>query len=191
MIRISLPISEEEVRKLNVGDEVLLSGRVVTARDMAHKYMVEKKPPHLRQVLSGSVIYHCGPVVRESGGKYEIVAAGPTTSIREEPYESEVIAFYAVRGIIGKGGMGPQTSEALRRYGAVYFSATGGLAVVLADAVKAVEDVYMLKEFGVPEAMWVLNVEDFPVVVTMDSHGRSIHKEILQKSRGVFEKLIA
>jgi fumarate hydratase subunit beta len=190
MIRVNLPVSEEEIRKLNVGDQVLLSGRIMTARDMAHKYMVEKKPAYLREVLNGSVIYHCGPVVSEAGGKYHLVAAGPTTSIREEPYQGQVIAEYKIRGVIGKGGMGPRTREALQKYGAVYFSATGGLAAVLAGAVKSVENVYMLKEFGVPEAMWVLNVEGFPVVVTMDSHGRSVHDEILEKSRAVFEKLI-
>jgi fumarate hydratase class I len=191
MIRISLPASEEEVRNLRVGDEVVLSGRILTARDMAHKYMVEKKPAQLRELLSGSVIYHCGPVVEKEKGKYRIVAAGPTTSIREEPYESEVIGSYGVRGIIGKGGMGPRTQEALRKYGAVYFSATGGLAVVLADAVKEVENVLMLEEFGVPEAMWVLKVEDMPVLVTMDSHGRSLHDEVLKESRATFEKLMS
>ncbi len=191
MIRIDLPASEDDVRKLKVGDEVLLTGRIMTARDMAHKYIVESKPRYLHDVLNGSVIYHCGPVVKQARGKYEIVAAGPTTSIREEPYQGEVIALYKVRGVIGKGGMGPRTVQALQKYGAVYFSATGGLAAVLADAVKSVENVYMLEEFGVPEAMWVLNVEDLPVVVTMDSHGRSLHKGILEQSRAVFEKLIA
>lgn len=189
MIRISLPVSEEEVRKLRVGDNALLSGRIVTARDMAHKYMVEKKPPYLGEILNGSVIYHCGPVVKKDKGKYRIVSAGPTTSIREEPYEAEIIAHYGVRGIIGKGGMGPRTREALQKDGAVYFSATGGLAVVLAEAVKEVENVYMLEEFGVPEAMWVLKVEDFPVVVTMDSHGRNLHEEVLKESRAAFERV--
>lgn len=191
MIRISLPVSANEIRKLKVGDEALLSGRIVTARDMAHKYMVEKQPAFLHEVLNGSVIYHCGPIVKQARGKYEIVSAGPTTSIREEPYQGKIIRLYKVRGVIGKGGMGPQTSQALQKHGAVYFSATGGLAAVLADAIKNVEDVYMLKEFGVPEALWVLNVENLPLVVTMDSHGRSLHKEILETSRGVFEKLIA
>ncbi len=191
MIRIHLPVSEDEIRELRVGDEVLLSGRMMTARDMAHKYMVEKKPAFLSEILNGSVIYHCGPVVREVDGNYEFVAAGPTTSAREEPYQGEVIAFYKVMGIIGKGGMGPKTREALQRYGAVYFSATGGLGTVLADAVKEVENVYMLEEFGVPEAMWVIRVEDFPVVVTMDSHGGSIHDEVLDKSRAAFEKFVS
>jgi fumarate hydratase subunit beta len=191
MIRISLPVSANEIRKLKVGDEVFLSGRILTARDMAHKYMVEKKPAYLHEVLNGSVIYHCGPIVKQARGKYEIVSAGPTTSIREEPYQGKVIRFYKVRGVIGKGGMGPQTSQALQKHGAVYFSATGGLAAVLADAIKNVENVYMLKEFGVPEALWVLNVEDLPLVVTMDSHGRSLHDEILETSREAFEKLIA
>ena len=191
MIRISLPVSANEIRKLKVGDEVLLSGRIVTARDMAHKYMVEEKPAFLHEVLNGSVIYHCGPIVKQARGKYEIVSAGPTTSIREEPYQGKVIRLYKVRGVIGKGGMGPHTSQALQKHGAVYFSATGGLAAVLADTIKNVENVYMLKEFGVPEALWVLNVEDLPLVVTMDSHGRSLHDEILETSREVFEKLIA
>lgn len=191
MIRINLPVSEEEIRKLKVGDEVLLNGRIMTARDAAHKYMVEEKPSYLREVLNGSVIYHCGPVVRKVKGKYEFVAAGPTTSIREEPYQGKVIAQYGVRGIIGKGGMGPRTLEALQKHGAVYFSATGGLAAVLADAVKEVETVYMLDEFGVPEAMWVLQVEELPVIVTMDSHGKSLHDEVQSKSQAAFEKLIS
>jgi len=190
MIRIDLPASEQDMRRLKVGDEVVLNGRVVTARDMAHKYMVEKKPGYLRDVLNGSVIYHCGPVVRKARGKYEFVAAGPTTSIREEPYQGQVIAEYGVRGVIGKGGMGPKTLEALQKYGAVYFSATGGLAAVLANAVEEVETVYMLEEFGVPEAMWVLRVADFPVMVTMDSHGRSLHDEVVRATRAAFEKLL-
>jgi fumarate hydratase class I len=191
MIRIELPVSEKDIRKLNVGDEVLLSGRIMTARDMAHKYMVEEKPAYLRDVLNGSVIYHCGPIVKHVRGQYEIVAAGPTTSIREEPYEHTVIRLYNVRGVIGKGGMGPQTSQALRECGAVYFAATGGAAAVLADAVEKVESVFKLEEFGVPEAMWVLHVRDLPLVVTMDSHGESLHKEVLDRSRAVFENLTA
>lgn len=190
MIRISLPASEEDMRTLRVGDEVFLNGRVVTARDMAHKYMVERKPEYLRDVLCGCVLYHCGPVVRKTKRGYEFVAAGPTTSIREEPYQGQVIAEYGVRGVIGKGGMGPKTSEALKKYGAVYFSATGGLAAMLANAVEEVETVYMLKEFGVPEAMWVLRVADFPVMVTMDSHGRSLHDEVAEASQEAFEKLL-
>lgn len=191
MIRINLPASEKDMRNLKVGDEVSLRGRMVTARDMAHKYLVEKKPEYLREVLKGSVIYHCGPVVRKTKRGYEFVAAGPTTSIREEPYQGQVIAEYGVRGVIGKGGMGPKTLEALRKYGAVYFSATGGLAAVLANAVEEVETVYMLKEFGIPEAMWVLRVVDFPVMVTMDSHGRSLHDEVVKASQEAFEKLLA
>jgi fumarate hydratase subunit beta len=190
MIRVNLPALEDDIRKLKVGDAVLLTGRIMTARDMAHKYMSEKKPGYLHEILNGSAIYHCGPVVRKMRGKYHFVAAGPTTSIREEPYQSELIAHYNLRGVIGKGGMGQRTLQALQEYGAVYFSATGGLAAVLAGAVKRVECVYMLEEFGVPEAMWVLNVEDFPVVVTMDSHGRSLHDQIAKKSRRAFQNLI-
>lgn len=190
MIQINLPASEQDMRKLRVGDEVFLSGRIVTARDMAHKYLVEKKPEYLREVLRGSVIYHCGPVVRMMKHGYQFVAAGPTTSIREEPYQGQVIAEYGVRGVIGKGGMGPKTLDALTKYGAVYFGATGGLAAVLANAVEQVETVYMLKEFGVPEAMWVLRVADFPVMVTMDSHGRSLHDEVAKASQEALNKLL-
>lgn len=190
MIQINLPVSEQDMRNLRVGDEVFLSGRMVTARDMAHKYLVEKKPESLREVLRGSVIYHCGPVVRKTKHGYQFVAAGPTTSIREEPYQGQVIAEYGVRGVIGKGGMGPKTLDALKTYGAVYFSATGGLAAVLANAVEQVETVYMLKEFGVPEAMWVLRVANFPVMVTMDSHGRSLHDEVAKASQEAFNKLL-
>lgn len=188
--RIDLPVSEEEIRKLRVGDEVRLYGRIVTGRDMAHKYMVEKRPDWLRPVLEGTVIYHCGPVMRQRGGKWEAVAAGPTTSAREEPYQGTVIGEYKVRGVIGKGGMGPKTLAALKEHGAVYLHATGGLATVLADAVKSVPEVHLLKEFGVPECFWVFEVEDFPAVVTMDSHGGSLHAEIRAASEAAAAKLI-
>jgi fumarate hydratase subunit beta len=191
MIRIDLPVSEAKIRELSVGDEVLLNGRLMTARDMAHKYLVETRPDFLREVLAGSILYHCGPIVKKLGNKYEFVAAGPTTSIREEPYQGEVIAEYGVRGIIGKGGMGPRTLDALKRFGAVYLSAVGGLAAVLAGAVKEVEKVYMLEEFGTPEAMWVVRVEDFPAVVTMDSRGRSLHEEIQNLSEAAYKKLVS
>ncbi len=189
MIKLTLPISEEEIRKLKTGDEVSIWGTLVTARDAAHKYMIEKKPEYLHKVLNGSIIYHCGPIVKQEGKKYTIVSAGPTTSIREEPYQAEVIRLYSVRGVIGKGGMGRKTLDACRNYGAVYLSATGGLAAVLANAIKDVEDVFMLKEFGIPEAMWVVRVEDFPAVVTMDSHGKSLHEEILEISKKAAAKL--
>jgi len=189
-IKLKTPISEEEIRKLKVGDEVLLSGIIVTARDQAHKLMVEKKPDFIRPYLEGSVIYHCGPVVRkEPDGSWTFVSAGPTTSIREEPYQADVICEYRVRGVIGKGGMGPKTLEGLKKCGAVYFHAVGGAGTLIANSVKRVVDVFMLEEFGTPEAFWVIEVEDLPLVVTMDSHGKSMHEEVLEKSREKFLEL--
>ena len=182
-IKINLPVSEEEIRKLKIGDEVLLNGTMVTARDQAHKLMVEKKPDFIRPYLKDSVIYHCGPVVRKNeNGEWEFVAAGPTTSSREEPYQADVIKEYQVRGIIGKGGMGEKTLKGLQETGAVYFHAVGGLGTLLAKRVVKVKEVFMLEEFGTPEAFWVIEVKDFPVVVTMDSHGNSLHKKVLEES---------
>lgn len=191
MIKLKTPISEEDIRKLNCGDVVHLSGIVVTARDAAHKYMVEDKPEFLHELLNGGVIYHCGPVVRKDGETWSFVAAGPTTSAREEPYEATVINQYKVRGVIGKGGMGEKTLKACSDYGAVYFHAIGGCGTSIAKSVKEVLTVHKLEEFGSPEAFWVCRVEDFPVVVTMDTHGKSLHREIAKKSGEQFEKLIA
>ncbi len=191
MIKLTLPTTPEEIRKLKAGDEVSITGVMVTARDAAHKYLVETEAEDVRDLLKGSMIYHCGPVVRKGDdGKYTFVAAGPTTSIREEPYEATVIDKYEVRGVIGKGGMGKDTLAACGEHGSVYLSAIGGIATTLAQSVKEVLDVKKLEEFGVPEAFWVIRVEDFPAVVTMDSHGVSLHDRIEAKSREVYEKLV-
>jgi len=315
---LSIPISEDAIRALHVGDTVRLSGVMTTGRDAAHKYMIENfirtdavpesgQPLYeeLQRILREGVIYHCGPVVRQLplappqspptlggkaappqspptlggkapppqsrptfggeaappqspptlggraappqsrptlggkaappqsrptlggkaappqspptlggkaappqsrptlggraappqsrptlGGVWEFVAAGPTTSIREEVYEPEVIAHFGLRGVIGKGGMGPGTLRACREHGAVYFHAVGGAASLIADAVKEVVAVYKKDEFGVPEAFWVIRVEDFPLIVTMDSHGRSIHDEVEAMSREALRRLI-
>ena len=204
---LTIPISEQEIRALHVGDTVYLSGVMTTGRDAAHKYMIEnfirlsadgvtesERPLYeeLQQLLKGGVIYHCGPVVRQDeDGRWHFVAAGPTTSIREEPYQAEVIAHFGMRGVIGKGGMGPGTLRACQEHGAVYFHAVGGAASLIADAVKEVVAVHKKEEFGVPEAFWVIRVERFPVVVTMDSHGKSIHAEVDAASRAAFERLVA
>ncbi|MGD8966821.1 MAG: FumA C-terminus/TtdB family hydratase beta subunit [Anaerolineae bacterium] len=202
-VDLSIPISDEEVRALHVGDTVRLSGVMVTGRDTAHKYMIEnfirtdevpesEQPLHeeLKRLLRESVIYHCGPVVRQRGdGAWEFVAAGPTTSIREEVYEPEVIEYFGLRGVIGKGGMGPNTLRACQEYGAAYFHAVGGAASLIAAAVKEVVTVHKKDAFGVPEAFWVIRVEDFPVVVTMDTHGRSIHDDVEAASQAALERL--
>ena len=182
MIELKLPVSDAEIRKLKVGDEVAITGVMITARDAAHKYMVEQEAVEVKDVLRDGMLYHCGPVVKKDERGWHFVAAGPTTSKREEPYEAEVIERYGLRGVIGKGGMGERTLAACRKHGAVYLHAIGGLAVILGRSVKKVQTVHKLEEFGVPEAMWVIEVERFPAVVTMDSHGNSLHKEVLEKS---------
>jgi len=192
MAELKLPADEKTIRGLKVGDFVELSGRMITGRDAAHKWLVEAHRDEVAPYLKGSVIYHCGPVVAKTeDGGWRFVAAGPTTSIREEPYQADVICGYGVRGVIGKGGMGKKTLDGLARGGAVYLHAIGGAAQVLAAAVTRVERVFMLEEFGVPEALWVIQVERFPVVVRMDSHGGSLHDEVETASKGRLEELLA
>ena len=191
MAELKLPVDEAAIRNLKVGDFVELTGRMITGRDAAHKWLIESFRDEVAPYLKDTVLYHCGPVVRKNeDGSYSFVAAGPTTSIREEPYQADVICKYGLRGVIGKGGMGPKTLDGLGRCGAVYLHAVGGAAQVLARAVKKVERVFMLEEFGVPEAMWVIQVEKFPVMVTMDSHGRSLHETVEKVSEDKLKELI-
>ena len=201
---LTIPISEQDIRALHVGDTVYLSGVMTTGRDAAHKYLIEtfiradgvpesERPLYeeLGRILREGVIYHCGPVVRQlDDGRWKFVAAGPTTSIREEPYQADVIAHFGMRGVIGKGGMGANTLQACREHGAVYFHAVGGAASLIANAVKEVVAVHKKDEFGVPEAFWVIRVERFPVVVTMDTHGQSIHDEVGAASKAELERLV-
>ncbi|MGD9808047.1 MAG: FumA C-terminus/TtdB family hydratase beta subunit [Deferribacterales bacterium] len=190
MIKLTTPISEETARSLKVGDEILLTGKIVTARDAAHKLMIEERPDFIREHLKDGVIYHCGPVVKKEGDEYSFVAAGPTTSSREEPYQAAVCEEYSVRAVIGKGGMGPLTAAGLQKVGAVYLHAVGGAGSLIGKMVKKVHTVYKLEEFGAPEAFWVCEVEDFPCVVTMDSHGGSLHKDIAAASQKVADELM-
>jgi fumarate hydratase class I len=202
-IKLTVPISEERIRSLKVGDQVLLNGVIFTGRDAAHKYMMEnfikgECPEAEKEVyevlkagLAGGVIYHCGPVVKKhDDGKYEFVAAGPTTSIREEPYQADVMGHFGVRAVIGKGGMRDKTLNGCREHGAVYLHAIGGAATLIGECCKEVENVYKL-DFGVPEAFWRIRVVDFPCVVTMDSHGNSLHEKVQQESEAKLEKLLA
>ncbi len=192
MASLKLPVDEASIRSLKVGSHVELSGRMITGRDAAHKWLLEARRDEVAPWLEDTIIYHCGPVVRhEPDGSWTFVAAGPTTSIREEPYQADVIGRYNLRGVIGKGGMGPRTLDGLRQYGAVYLHAIGGAAQVLARSVKKVERVFMLEEFGIPEALWVIEVERFPVVVTMDSHGGSLHDKIEARSQDRLQGLLA
>jgi fumarate hydratase class I len=187
VVRLQTPLTEAAVRGLRAGDMVMLSGTVFTGRDEVHKYLHQGGD---LPVLKDSVIYHCGPVVLEDKGTYRVVAAGPTTSIREEPYQADVIRRYGIKAVIGKGGMGPKTLEACREHGCVYLHAIGGAAQIYARCVESVGNVY-LKEFGSPEAVWELRVKDFPAVVTMDAHGRSMHQEVADTSKTQLQGVLA
>jgi fumarate hydratase class I len=173
-VRLDAPLQDSDVRALKVGDVALVSGRMFTGRDAVHSHLMKHEPP---VDLRGAVLYHCGPVVVKEGDRWRITAAGPTTSIREEPYQGEIIKRYGVRAVIGKGGMGAKTLAAMQEHGAVYLNAIGGAAQFYAQAITGVDGVSLL-EFGTPEAMWHLTVRDFPAIVTMDAHGNSLHQEI-------------
>ena len=189
MIKLPSPISEAAVRALKVGDEVQISGVLFTGRDAVHKYLYEggQLPPEVN--LRDGLLYHCGPVViKDEQGRWKATAAGPTTSIREEPYQAQIIRDFGLRGVIGKGGMGDRTLAACKEDGCVYLHAVGGAAQVLAECIKKVRNVYFYEEFGAPEAIWEFEVVDFPAVVTMDAHGNSLHKEVLAKSQAELAK---
>ncbi len=185
-IALQAPLTEEAVRSLKVGDVVLISGRMFTGRDAVHSHLMKHEPP---VDLNGAVLYHCGPVVVKEGDGWRVTAAGPTTSIREEPYQADIIKRYGVRAVIGKGGMGAKTLQALKDFGAVYLNAIGGAAQFYARAITGVDDVSLL-EFGTPEAMWHLRVDSFPAIVTMDAHGNSLHKDVEQESGQQLEQLV-
>lgn len=183
-VLLTTPVAEAAVRALNVGDTVAITGTLYTGRDAVHKHLARggSLPPGVD--LRGAILYHCGPVViRDEAGRWKVIAAGPTTSSREEPYQGDILRKFGVRGVIGKGGMGAKTLAACRETGAVYLHAVGGAAQVLAEHIKAVRNVYFLEEFGSPEAIWELEVEQFPAVVTMDAHGRSLHDLVFEASR--------
>lgn len=205
MRTLNMPLTDDTIRSLKVGDPVLLNGIMITGRDAAHKWMVDtfikktREPSGddlevyeaIKPLLNGSVIYHCGPVVAGLDTKqYKFVAAGPTTSIREEPYQGIVMKHFNVKGVIGKGGMGPKTLVACQDVPGVYLHAIGGAASLIAQSVTRVLGVYKL-DFGVPEAMWVTEIKDFPVVVTMDSHGGSLHASVEAHSKVVLQQLLS
>jgi fumarate hydratase class I len=185
-VALAAPISDEQIRALRVGDVVLVSGPMFTGRDAVHAHLMKHEPP---VNLRGGVLYHCGPVVAKEGNDWTVTAAGPTTSIREEPYQGEIIRRYGVRAVIGKGGMGAKTLQALQETGAVYLNAVGGAAQFYARCIERVDGVSLM-EFGTPEAMWHLTVRDFPAIVTMDAHGNSLHRD-LENASGQRLELLA
>jgi len=191
MIPLSHPFTEDKIRALKVGDEVLISGVVFTGRDAVHKYLHEggRLPPGVN--LRDGILYHCGPVVlKQDDGSWKATAAGPTTSIREEPYQAQIIKEFGIRGVIGKGGMGDKTLAACKDCGCVYLHAVGGAAQVLAECIKKVRYVYFYEKFGAPEAIWEFEVRDFPAVVTIDAHGNSLHKEVFARSQAELAKRV-
>jgi len=205
MREITIPIRDETIRSLKVGEPVALTGVMVTGRDTVHKWLIETfikktRPPQgddlevyeaLKPLLKGGIIYHCGPVVSGLDTRqYKFVAAGPTTSIREEPYQADVMKHFDLKGVIGKGGMGPKTLKGCQEVPFVYFHAIGGAATYIAQSVTKVLGVYKL-DFGVPEAMWVIEVKELPVVVTMDAHGGSLHQVVEEQSGKVLAELLA
>jgi fumarate hydratase, class I len=181
------PLNEEQIRRLKVGDVVMISGVIHTGRDAVHHHLVKHDPPIS---LSGQVLYHCGPVVLKENGGWRITAAGPTTSIREEPYEADLIARLGIRAVMGKGGMGPKTLEALKEHGAVYLNAIGGAAQYYSRCIEKVEGVDLL-DLGIPEAMWHLRVKEFPAIVTMDAAGNSLHADVEGTSAAILKTLAA
>ncbi len=185
---LQAPFTEEKIRALKVGDMVEITGLIRTGRDAVHKYLHEGNEPPVD--LRDGIIYHCGPVVVHEGGRWVVKAAGPTTSIREEPYQGDLMRRFRLRGVIGKGGMGQKTLAACREVGAVYLHAIGGAAQVLAERVVAVPGVHLLEKFGSPEAIWEFQVERFPAVVTMDAHGGSLHARVLAESEAEFRKML-
>ncbi len=180
------PISEEDVRRLKVGDVIYVTGTLFLARDEAHRKMLEEGAPIPTE---GGVLYHCGPVVMKVGDEWKVVSAGPTTSARMEMFEYDFIKRFGVRIIIGKGGMGERTQKALAEFGAVYAAYTGGAGALAARSIKRVREVYWLDELGIPEAVWVFEVERFgPLVVAMDSHGGNVYRVVNERVRKVLEE---
>lgn len=206
MREITTPISDETIRSLHVGEPIELSGIMMTGRDAVHKWMSDtfikktREPQgddlhvyeEIKKYLDHGMLYHCGPVVSGLDTRqYKFVAAGPTTSTREEPYQADVMKHFNIKAVIGKGGMGPKTLKGCMETPGVYFHAIGGAASFLAQTVQRVLGVYKLEEFGVPEAMWVIEVKRFPVVVTMDAHGQSKHSLLDESSGKVLEDLLS
>lgn len=188
MIYLNYPFRESDVRRLRIGDAVAISGILCTGRDRLHQHLHEDG--RLPLSLRDGALYHCGPVSVRQGGEWKIVAAGPTTSSREEPYEADVIAHEGIRVLLGKGGMGSRTLAACQKYGCVYLQTTGGAAALLADCIVRVRNVHFLEAFGPAEAMWELEVKDLPAIVGMDTHGNTLFGQVRERSTARLQQLL-
>ena len=194
VFKLTTPISEEDIRKLKVNDVLYLSGTIITARDAAHKKILElfQQGKPIPVDLQGLAVFHCGPIMKKENGKWVVVAAGPTTSTRMDQFEDELIKDFKVRVVIGKGGMGKRTTDAMQKYGAVYGAFTGGAGALAAKVVKNVKTVEWLQELGMPEALWVFEVEEFgPLIIAIDSHGNNIFEEVGRKAEESRAKIYA
>jgi len=191
IFKLHTPISEEDVRRLKVNDTIHVTGTLFTARDKAHKRILEflKEGKKLPIETQGLALFHCGPIVKKEHEKWRIIAAGPTTSARMEPYEAEIIKALGTRVVIGKGGMGQKTTEAMKNFGAIYGAFTGGAAVLAAKSIKMVKKVEWL-DLGMSEALWVLEVENFgPLIVVIDSHGNNLYSKIMEQAEKSRDKI--
>jgi fumarate hydratase subunit beta len=189
--RLRTPVSEEMVRKLRVNDTIYLTGTIVTARDAAHRRALDfnKEGKQLPVNLEGLAVFHCGPIVTKKDNTWRVVAAGPTTSARMDLFEDMFIKNFKVRIVVGKGGMGKRTVDAMKRYGTVYGAFTGGAAVLAVKAIKQVKSVEW-SDLGMPEAMWILEVENFgPLTVAIDSHGNNLFTTIQTKAEQQKQKI--
>ena len=191
--RLNTPLSEADVKKLRVGDVVYLAGTIFTARDQAHKRALElwakgEKPPI---EMEGLAVFHCGPLVRKVGEGWEIVAAGPTTSSRMDALQPDFIRGFKVRAVVGKGGMGKKTIETMMDEGCVYLACTGGAGVLAAKGIKEIKAVHW-EDLGMPEAIWVLEVEEFgPLLVAIDAHGNSLYEDVQKRVEENVSKIYA
>lgn len=190
-VRINTPLKKKDIQNLRIGDMVLIRGRIVTGMDRIHKFLFKEKPSveDIPFNLNGSVLYHCGPIINKTEEGYKFIAGGPSTSARFGMYTPWIINEYGIRAIIGKGGMDKKTHDALMDNGGIYLLAISA-AVSIADRVKKVVAGWKAEEFGIPDAMWLLEVEDFPAIVTMDAHGNSLHKDIENISLENLRKLL-
>ncbi|MGD9131273.1 MAG: FumA C-terminus/TtdB family hydratase beta subunit [Candidatus Bathyarchaeota archaeon] len=194
VFKLTTPLSEEDVRKLKVNDVLYLSGTTITARDAAHKKILElsQQGKPIPVDLEGLAVFHCGPIMKKENGKWVVVAAGPTTSSRMEQFEDTLIRDFGVHVVIGKGGMGKRTADAMQKYGAVYGAFTGGAGALAAKGVKSVKAVEWLQDLGMPEAIWVFEVEEFgPLTIAIDSHGNNLFEEVGRKAEESRAKIYA
>ena len=188
---LSTPLNDKDIERLKAGDTIYLSGTVFTARDEAHMELIAHKGiPGFD--MTGLGLYHCGPLMKKDvSGTWSVVSAGPTTSFRMETLEPGFLDLFDVKVIIGKGGMGPLTLEALRKHTAVYVSFTGGAGALAAKGLGEVKDVHYLEELGMPEAVWVFEARKFgPLVVSMDSHGNSLYVDVNAETEKNLQRIL-